>query len=112
MYAWTSDNVIADLNSQEKRGVLTRFHVFRTCFINLLFLMAGALWTSLKKNRLNADYFIFITGNVLRKDIVDVKSFDPDPEGDDDYIVDNSLAKRLSRHSEMVSATAAVVSSE
>ena len=101
-FVWQDDTVLADLNGAGVAGVLTRFAIQRTCFINLLLLMAGSLWTSLKKNMSDNSYFVLISGNVLRRDIMEVESLSADPDGDNDFIVDNSLELLLSRHRRLV----------
>ena len=98
-FVWQDDTVLADLNGAAVAGVLTRFAIQRTCFINLLLLMAGSLWTSLKKNMSDNSYFVLVEGNVLRREILEVESLSADPEGDNDFIVGNALNHRLQRHS-------------
>jgi hypothetical protein len=97
-FVWQDDTVLADLNGAGVAGVLTRFTVFRTCFINMLLLMAGSLVTVVKKNLSDNSYFVLISGNVLRRDIMEVESLGADPDGDNDFIVDNSLELQLRRH--------------
>ena len=40
-----------------------------------------------------------MTGNVTRRQILEVESLGDDPDGDNDLIVQNSLKHSLSRHS-------------
>ena len=98
-FVWQDDTVLADLNGAGVAGVVTRFAIQRTCFINLLLLMAGSLWTSLKKNMSDNSFMVLVEGNVLRQEIMALESLSADPEGDNDFIVGNALNHRLQRHS-------------
>ena len=71
-YVWQDDVVLADLNGVGVPGILTLYAIQRTCFINMLLLMAGSLVTVVKKNLSDNSYFIFISGNVLRREILEV----------------------------------------
>jgi hypothetical protein len=71
-YVWKDDVVLADLNGVGVPGILTLYAIQRTCFINMLLLMAGSLVTVVKKNLSDNRYFIFISGNVLRREILEV----------------------------------------
>jgi len=96
---WQDDVVLADLNGVGVPGTLTRYAVMRTCLINLSLLMAGSLVTVVKKNLTDNSYFVLVSGNVLRWEILEVDSLSVDPDGDNDLIVENSLQRSLSRHS-------------
>jgi hypothetical protein len=85
-YMWKDDAVLADLNGVGVSGVLTRFALLRTCFINLLLLMAGALSVSVGKSLPYGSYFVLLTGNVMRRQILEVESLNDDPDGDNDLI--------------------------
>merc|ERR1711865_1221901 len=61
-YVWQDDVVLADLNGVGVPGVVTRYAVQRTCLINLLLLMAGALKNSLKMNLSQNSYFVLVSG--------------------------------------------------
>ena len=61
--------------------------------------MAGSLVTVVKKNLQDNSYFVLVSGNVLRQEILEVDSLSVDLDGDNDLIVENSLQSRLSRHS-------------
>jgi hypothetical protein len=97
-YMWQDDAVLADLNGVGVSGVLTRFALLRTCFINLLLLMAGALSVSVTKSLPDGSYFVLLTGNVMRRQILEAESLSDYPDGDDDFIVENSLAHRNYPH--------------
>jgi hypothetical protein len=97
-YVWKDDVVLADLNGVGVPGTLTRYAAMRTCLINLLLLMAGSLATVVKKNLSDNSYFIFIGGNVLRREILEVESLSVDPDGHHDLVGHNSLVQRLNRH--------------
>ena len=103
-YVWQDDVVLADLNGVGVPGTLTQFSAQRTCFINLSLLMAGSLVTVVKKNLSDNSYFIFISGNVLRREILEVESLRVDPDGHHEFFLvqrlsrHNSLVQRLSRH--------------
>jgi hypothetical protein len=97
-YVWKDDAVLADLNGAGLPGTLTRYAVQRTCLINLSLLMAGSLVTVVKKNLRDNSYFVLVTGNVLRQEILEVESLRVDPDGNNDLIVENSLQRSLSRH--------------
>ena len=103
-YVWQDDVVLADLNGIGVPGILTLYAIQRTCFINLLLLMAGSLVTDVKKNLQDNSYFVFISGNVLRREILEVESLSVDPDGENDLIVSNSLRRSLSRHSTVTGA--------
>jgi hypothetical protein len=98
-YVWQDDIVLADLNGVGVPGTLTRYAAMRTCLINLSLLMAGSLVTVVKKNLTNNSYFVLVSGNVLRQEMLEVNSLIVDLDGDNDLIVENSLQSRLSRHS-------------
>ena len=66
------DFVLADLNGVGVPGVLTRYAVQRTCLINLLLLMAGALQNSLTINLPQNSYFMLVSGRVRRKQILEI----------------------------------------
>ena len=89
-YVWKDDVMLADLNGVGVPGTLTQFAVQRTCFINLLFLMAGSLAVSVGKNLSDNRYFVLVTGNVMRRQILDAESLSDYPDGDNDLIVQNS----------------------
>ena len=97
-YVWKDDVVLADLNGVGVSGTLTQFSAQRTCFINLSLLMAGSLVTAVKKNLSDNSYFIFISGNVLRREILEVESLSVDPDGHHDLVGHNSLVQRVSDH--------------
>ena len=97
-YVWKDDVVLADLNGVGVPGTLTTYAVWRTCLINLLLLMAGSLITIVKKNLSDNSYFIFISGNVLRREILEVESLSVDPDGHHDLVGHNSLKHSLRRH--------------
>jgi hypothetical protein len=98
-YVWKDEVVLADLNGAGVPGTLTQFAAQRTCLINLLVLMAGALSVSLTKSLPDGSYFVLLTGNVMRRQILEAESLNDYPDGDDDLIVENSLENRVSRHS-------------
>jgi hypothetical protein len=98
-YVWKDDVVLADLNGIGVPGILTLYAIQRTCFINLSLLMAGSLLTVVKKNLSDNRYFVFISGNVLRREILEVESLSVDPDGHHDFVGHDSLQHRLSRHS-------------
>merc|ERR1711865_914549 len=91
-YVWTDDAVLADLNGVGVNGSLTRYGLQRTCFFNLLLLMAGSLITVLKKNFSDNSYFVIINGNVLRADIMELEphQLSTDPDGEYDTILTHS----------------------
>jgi hypothetical protein len=95
-YVWQNDAVLADLNGVGLAGVLTRYALQRTCYINLSLLMAGSLVTMLKKNLSDNWYFMLVEGNVLRGEILEAESLTFDPDGGYDFIAYNSL-ERLHR---------------
>ena len=97
-YVWDDDVVLGDLNGVENPGVVTRYSIQRMCFINLLLLMAGSLVKVVTKNLSDNGFFVLVSGNVLRRDIMEVESLSNNPEGDNDFIVENSLMQRLSQH--------------
>jgi hypothetical protein len=97
-YVWQDDVVLADLNGVGVPGTLTQFSAQRTCFINLSLLMAGSLVTVVMKNLSGNSYFIFIGGNVLRREILEVELLRVDPDGHHDRVGHNSLVQRLSHH--------------
>jgi hypothetical protein len=70
------DVVLADLNGVGVPGVVTRYAVQRTCLINLLLLMAGALKNSLKMNLSQNSYFVLVSGQVRRKQILEIGTED------------------------------------
>ena len=98
-YVWQDDAVLADLNGVGVPGILTLYATQRTCFINLLLLMAGALSVSVTKSLPDGSYFLLVTGNVTRRQILEAESLSDYPNGDNDLIVQNSLEHSLSRHS-------------
>jgi hypothetical protein len=98
-FVWRNDPVLADLNGVGVPGTLTRYAVLRTCLINLSLLMAGSLVTVVKKNLTDNSYFVLVSGNVLRREILEVESLNVDPDGANDLVGHNSLQRRLSRHS-------------
>ena len=107
-YVWQDDVVLADLNGIGVPGTLTRYAVQRTCLINLSLLRAGSLVTVVKKNLIDNSYFVLVSGNVLRREILEVESLRVDPDGDNDLIVENTLQRILSRHSAASFAQAAL----
>jgi hypothetical protein len=98
-YVWKDDVVLADLNGIGVPGILTVYAIQRTCYINLLLLMAGSLVTVVKKNLSDNGYFVLVEGNVLRREILEVESLSVDPDGHHDFVGHDSLQHRLSRHS-------------
>jgi hypothetical protein len=98
-YVWQDDVVLADLNGIGVPGILTLYAIQRTCYINLLLLMAGSLVTVVKKNLSDNSYFVLVSGNVLRREILEVESLSVDPDGHHDLVGRNSLQFSLSRHS-------------
>ena len=68
--------MLADLNGVGVPGVVTRYAVQRTCLINLLLLMAGALKNSLKMNLSQNSYFVLVSGQVRRKQILEIGTED------------------------------------
>ena len=102
------DAELPDLNGESRAGVLTKYTLQRTCLINLLLLMAGAMMTAVTKNLKFNGYFTLVTGNVLRREILEVEKLSCDPDGHNDTIVDNSLKRRLSTHRLSVSANTEV----
>ena len=94
-YVWTNDVVLADLNGVEVPGVVTKYALQRTCFINMLLLMAGSLITVVKKNLSNNRYLVLVSGNVLRREILEVESLSSDLDGDNDFIVDNNSLEKI-----------------
>ena len=98
-YVWQDDEVLADLNGVGVPGNLTRYAIQRTCYINLLLLMAGSLVKALSKNLTDNRYFALISGNVLRQEILEVESLSENPDGHHDLVGHNSLQHRLTRHS-------------
>jgi hypothetical protein len=98
-YVWQNDPVLADLNGVGVPGTLTRFAAMRICLINLSLLVAGSLVTVVKKNLTDNSYFVLVSGNVLRREILEVESLSAGLDGHQDLIGHNSLRHRLSRHS-------------
>ena len=98
-FLWQDDAVLADLNGAGLPGTLTRYAVQRTCLINLSLLMAGSLVTVVKKNLTDSSFFVLVSGNVLRRDILEVESLSADLDGHQDLVGHSSLQRRLSRHS-------------
>jgi hypothetical protein len=98
-FVWQDDVELADLNGAGVSGSLTRYAVQRTCLINLSLLMAGSLVTVVKKNLTDNSYFVLVSANVLRREILEVESLSVDPDGHHDLVGHNSLRRRLSRHS-------------
>jgi hypothetical protein len=98
-YVWKDDVVLADLNGVGVPGTLTMYAVLRTCFINLLLLMAGSLVMVVMKNLSDNSYFVFVFGNVLRREILEVESLSVKLDGHHDLVGHNSLQSRLGRHS-------------
>ena len=98
-YVWKNDVVLADLNGAGVPGTLTHFTVQRMCFINLLLLMEGSLVTVVTKSLPDGSYFVLLTGNVTRRQILEAESLNDYPDGGNDLIVQNSLEHRVSRHS-------------
>ena len=97
-YVWQNDPVLADLNGVGVPGTLTRYAAMRICLLNLLLLMAGSLVTVVMKNLSDNSYFVFISGNVLRREILEVESLSVDPDGHHDLVGHNSLRHSLRRH--------------
>ena len=98
-YVWKDDVVLVDLNGIGVPGILTVFAAVRTCFINLLLLMAGSLVTVVKKNLRDNSYFVLVSGSVLRREILEVESLRDDLDGHHDLVGHNSLRHSLSQHS-------------
>ena len=90
-YVWNDDRVLGDLNGDDKPGLVTQFSVQRVAFMNLLLLMAGSLVTVAKKNLTLNSYFAFVSGNVLRREILEIESLSIDPDGHHDLIGHNAL---------------------
>ena len=101
-FVWQDDEVLADLNGVGVPGTLTKYAVQRTCLVNLSLLMAGSLITVVKKNLTLNSYFMLVEGNVLRREMLEAESTGVKPDGDNDFIVFNSLNDRLSRHDHTV----------
>jgi hypothetical protein len=101
-YVWKDDVVLADLNGVGVPGTLTRYAAMRTCFINLSLLMVGSLVTIVKKNLTDNSFFVFIGGNVLRREILEVESLSDGLDGHHDLVGHNSLQRSLSRHSSLL----------
>jgi hypothetical protein len=97
-YVWKDDVVLADLNGVGVPGTLMQFDVQRMCFINLLLLMTGSLVTVVKKDLFDNSYFVFLSGNVLRWQILEVEVFSVKLDGLNDMVGHNSLVQRLSHH--------------
>ena len=98
-YAWKDDVVLGDLNGVEVPGIVTIYSIQRTCYINMLLLMGGSLATIATKNLRDNSYFVLVTGNVLRREILELESLSVDPDGDDDLIVGHHHHQdHLSRH--------------
>ena len=106
-FVWQNDPVLADLNGAGVSGTLTRYAAMRICLINLSLLMAGSLVMVVTKNLTDNSYFVLVEGNVTRRQILEVESLGDDPDGDNDFIVQNFLLSvehvemehRVSRHS-------------
>ena len=94
-FVWRNDPVLADLNGVGVSGTLTRYAVLRTCLINLSLLMAGSLVGIVKKNLTDNSYFVLVSGNVLRREILEVESLSSDLDGDNDFIVDNNSLEKI-----------------
>ena len=60
--------------------------------------MAGSLKTSLKNNFSDNQYFVLVTGNVLRREILELEHLSDHPHADNDLVVQNSLEHRISQH--------------
>ena len=60
--------------------------------------MAGALSVSVTKSLPDGSYFVLLTGNVMRRQILEAESLGDFPDGDNDMIVQNSHKHSLSRH--------------
>jgi hypothetical protein len=79
-YVWQGDDeVLADLNGVGKPGVLTWFSLLRTCFINLLLLMVGALSVSVTKSLPDGSCFVLLTGKKLRQELLEIDSLSDCP---------------------------------
>ena len=98
-FVWRNDPVLADLNGVGVSGTLTRYAVLRTCLINLSLLMAGSLVTVVKKNLTDNSYFVLVSGNVLRGEILEAESMSAGLDGHPDLVGHNSLQRRLSHSS-------------
>jgi hypothetical protein len=61
--------------------------------------MAGALSVSVTKSLPDGSFFLLVTGNVTRRQILEAESLGDYPDGGNDLIVQNSLEHNLSRHS-------------
>jgi hypothetical protein len=57
--------------------------------------MAGSLVTVVKKNLTDNSYFVLVSGNVLRREILEVESLSSDLDGDNDFIVDNNSLEKI-----------------
>jgi hypothetical protein len=97
-FVWQDDVVLADLNGAGVPGTLTRYSVQRTCLINLSLLMAGSLVTVVKKNLTDTSYFGLVTGNVLRREILEVEPLRVKLDEHHDLVGHNSLQRSLSQH--------------
>jgi hypothetical protein len=58
--------------------------------------MAGALSVSVNKSFADGSYFVLVTGNVMRRQILEAESLSDYPDGDDDLIVQNSPMSTVS----------------
>ena len=101
-YVWKDDVVLADLNGIGVPGILTLYAIQRTCYINLLLLMAGSLVTVVKKNLSDNSYFVFVEGSVMRQELLELESLSDDPDGGYDLVLDTPLHQRLSHHKRSV----------
>ena len=98
-FVWQNDPVLADLNGAGVSGTLTRYAAMRICLINLSLLMAGSLVTVVKKNLTDNSYFVLVSANVLRQEILEAESLSASLDGHHDLVGYNSLQRRLTRHS-------------
>jgi hypothetical protein len=98
MYVWQDDDVLADLNGASAAGVLTRFDVQRAALINMLLLVAKSLKTIFKVNFADNKHFDLVEGHIMRRQILEVEKLCDDPAGDNDFVVNNSLAQLLTEH--------------
>jgi hypothetical protein len=98
-YVWKDDVVLADSNGVSVAGDLTQFAAQRTCLINLLLLMAGSLVAVVKKNMSDNSFFVLVSANVLRWEILEVESLGDGLEGHHDLVGHYSLRRSLSQHS-------------
>jgi hypothetical protein len=98
-FVWQDDAVLADFNGVGVEGIVTRYAVHRTCFINMLVLIGGSLKNLFKKNWRDNIYFTVVEGPVSRQVIMELESLSADPDGYNSAVMCEALAHRISRHS-------------